>query len=450
MTARILLLTAVSPHPPTTGGAQRTTLLHRALAQLGEVELILLRDSSEFSAADLHVLESTFGLIDCVPRRKRGAWWPWSMVRPLFGARLDRIAHHLGDAGVEYRADPPIAAAVRRAVGARGHHVIVVRYLSAAAKADAFELAPLLLDVDDLDLEVIASRLASPAQGGLRDRLRRVLDGWRLRRLETVVGPLLRRCAGHWIAKEADRATPALERATLLPNIPFSSPVVSGATIESGAVPPSSPPSSMTLLTVGTLTHRPNADGIDRFVERSWPQVRAAVSAARLRIVGSGLSDEQRRRWSAVDGVDVIGFVDDIAPEYAAAAATLCAVHAGGGTNIKIAESYARGRAAVIAGHSLRGYEHILEDRASVWVGRSDAELAEGCIALLRDPARRDAMATAGRRACVRELSFERFAGAVRSLVHSLDPEERWSSGAADRLPGTEAAATDGYRRSVS
>ncbi|HMN95669.1 MAG TPA: glycosyltransferase [Phycisphaerales bacterium] len=424
MKPRALLVTAVPPHPPTTGGAQRTNLIHRALARIADVDLFLLRDRREFPADDLASLESRFGLVACVPRRRRGEWLPWSLARRFAGARVDRVAHHLGSVAVEFRPDPRIAQAAKAMVAARRYDFAVARYLTAAAKCDLFDSLPVLLDVDDLDLEVVASRVAASmggAPGGagrvsVKTLLRRTLERRHLRQLQGIVDPLLRRCAGHWIAKEADRTVAALEHATLLRNIPFE-PESTGpvpATHPTGASTPArSPAASTTLLTVGTLTHRPNAEGIDRFLRDSWPDVVAAVPAARLRIVGGGLAEEQRRRWGAVEGVEVVGFVDDLEEEYAACAATLCAVHAGGGSNIKISESYRRGRAAVVAAHSMRGYESILEDRSSVWVGRSDRELSEGCIALLRDPTLRDRMAEAGRAACAKELSFERFAAAV-------------------------------------
>ena len=77
-------------------------------------------------------------------------------------------------------------------------------------------------------------------------------------------------------------------------------------------------------------------------------------------------------------------------------------------------ESLAFGRTCVttVIGH--RGFEDHLQSGDSLLVGKNAEDLAENCIRLINDQARRLALAKRGREVVQQEFTYEKFA----SIVH--------------------------------
>ena len=173
---------------------------------------------------------------------------------------------------------------------------------------------------------------------------------------------------------------------------------------------------SPVLLTLAYYLYQPNRDGVDRFIREGWPKVRAACPTAEYWLAGQK-DPATAARWQAVPGVRVLGYVDDLAAIYNASWFTLCPVWSGAGTNIKILESLAFGRTCVstLVGH--RGYEDRLGADDSLLVADNAEDLAENCIRLINDRARRVALAKRGREVVQREFSYGKFASIVVQLA---------------------------------
>jgi glycosyltransferase involved in cell wall biosynthesis len=169
-------------------------------------------------------------------------------------------------------------------------------------------------------------------------------------------------------------------------------------------------------LTIGVLYYLPNRDGVDRFLREGWPKVRAAYPTAEYWLVGKN-DPVIARRWQAIPGVRVLGFVDDLAAVYNASWFTVCPLWTGAGTNIKVLESLAFGRTCVatIIGH--RGFEDYLQSGDSLLVAANAEDLAENCIRLINDHPRRLALANRGREVVQREFSYQKFARIVHREV---------------------------------
>jgi len=84
----------------------------------------------------------------------------------------------------------------------------------------------------------------------------------------------------------------------------------------------------------------PNADGLGWLLSDVWPQVRAARPDARLRVVGK-VADAWEGPWP--EGAGKVGFVDDLAAEYAQASLALTPLRYGSGVKIKLIEGLAHG-----------------------------------------------------------------------------------------------------------
>jgi glycosyltransferase involved in cell wall biosynthesis len=98
---------------------------------------------------------------------------------------------------------------------------------------------------------------------------------------------------------------------------------------------------------------------------------------------------------AAVPGVGVTGTVDDVRPYVAEASVYVVPLRVGGGTRLKIFEALAMGKAVV---STTVGVEGLPLTPGTHYVQADDpAQFADAVVALLRDPARRRALGSAGR-----------------------------------------------------
>ncbi len=359
------------------GGFQRTDLICRALERVGEVHLLAITEAFPPAPECLKSLEGR-----CV---LAGHFEHPAPTSSSPRGPLGRLAAQLR----EYTPDPAIARCIREYVAQHAIEAIVVRYLRTLRKAGVHLIhgTPVILDVDDLD----ADRLESEASFRHGGRLRFAsITALRIRHLKRLMSKTLRICRHAWFASDADRIKVNAAHSSVLPNIPY--PAALGNT----APPATSDPSSRVILVVANLSGAPNRHGIDCFLDQVWPQVRAAEPGARLQIVGSELQQRKAEQWSACPGVEVRGFVEDLALAYRQAAFSVAPIYWGAGTKIKTLESLWYGRTCVLTPHAHYGLEKTLPHGAAVLRGESSRELAECCIALLKDPRRRDSLAETG------------------------------------------------------
>jgi glycosyltransferase involved in cell wall biosynthesis len=412
---RFLLVTPTAPWPPTSGGRQRTNLVHRALSSLGKVDTFLLAGEPDLSSDALQVLRESYGLIGLAQPLPSSAIGWWSLLRPLHPQAVNRLSNLLQPGRRYTLTDPSVTDTLGQVADVRSYDIIVTRHLQSAVTGGLIGHPRLVVDVDDLESSLLAMRLGSGVDGWLRR--------WHLQRslneVERIERTLLAHCRHVWVAKKSDEAGIGHERCSTLPNIPFPR----SADSEQGGgfqMLPTPAIPSQTLLTVGMLNHVPNVQGIDSFLADAWPKIRKECPLATFRIVGSRLDPSIASRWSAVPGVTVVGFVADLAEEYAQAAATICSIPWGGGTNIKVAESLAYGRPAIVTAAAHRGWHEIFLDGESVLVAGATAALAPHAIALLGDPDRCRRMGAAGHAAVRQHLSFAAFERKVQETVLPL------------------------------
>ena len=148
------------------------------------------------------------------------------------------------------------------------------------------------------------------------------------------------------------------------------------------------------LVFTGAMDWFPNEDGIAHFVEVVFPRIRAAVPDASLTVVGRN-PGPRVQRLAAVPGVRITGTVNDVRPYVARGAVYVVPLRVGGGTRLKIFEALAMGKAVV---SSTVGAEGLPLTPGTHFVQADDpAQFADSVVALLRDPARRRALGSAGR-----------------------------------------------------
>lgn len=98
------------------------------------------------------------------------------------------------------------------------------------------------------------------------------------------------------------------------------------------------------ILAVASWDYAPNADGLIAFVERDWPAVRAEYPDATLTVVGRDSQIVADPTWP---GVSALGYVDDIDGLFDQCDVFLAPAQSGGGSQLKLGDAAAHGRAVV-------------------------------------------------------------------------------------------------------
>jgi glycosyltransferase involved in cell wall biosynthesis len=161
------------------------------------------------------------------------------------------------------------------------------------------------------------------------------------------------------------------------------------------------------LLFIGSFRHWPNLVGIDAFVQKVWPHVRGP--GRRLHIIAGPdyecwILQHGRPVQSSFDDADITieAFVSDPRAAYAKAQIVIVPLLVSAGTNIKVLEAMAMGKAVVSTSSGVHGLNVSSED--GVVVSDIGAAMADSINQLLKDRSRRKAL---GQRA--RQIVEERF-----------------------------------------
>jgi sugar transferase (PEP-CTERM/EpsH1 system associated) len=384
---RILMVTPDIPFPPTGGAPMRNYQLLRHLAQRHAVSLLTYqrRPSPEGQAALAEFCESVWTVNRAFPGPARKRWLqlrslvsPSSYLRWLFFSR-------------------PMQDAIDKAL--ERHSFDIVQVESSLMACFRFDTdARLVLDEHNVEYEVLdriyraeRSPIRKAYNWGEYHKLRREeLDAWK--RFDACV-----------ITSEREAAS--FRR--LVPGTPCA--VVENGVDPEYFIPDSRAPDPNSIVFTGRLDYRPNADAVGYFVRDILPSVVARRPAATLTIVGADVPPEVKRLEGP--NVRVTGWVADVRPYLATAAAVIAPLRMGGGTRIKILEALAMGKAVISTSVGSEGLgvlagEHLL-------VADAPQAFAAEVARVLDDSSLAGRLGTAGRRLVEQRY---RWATVARSL----------------------------------
>lgn len=134
------------------------------------------------------------------------------------------------------------------------------------------------------------------------------------------------------------------------------------------------------LLFVGGLTeaHAPNVDGLEIFLKESWPGIHQQLPECEMLVVGANPC--QRIRNAAVEGVRLLGRVEDLKEIYAGARVVICPMRFGAGVPLKLAEAMAHGVPTIASRVAARGFG--LEDGSVVGIASDSREFVTQVLSL--------------------------------------------------------------------
>ena len=398
---RLLFLVPFAPRLDAVHGGSRTIAqLLAALAERNRLAVLCLRGPDEPPVDE--ALRAGCELVEEVSRSPGGpAVQRWR--------RRGRSARaHLGGTPlwVAQWASPRYAARVRELARTWDPEIVQIEFhvmgqYTAALRGCA---APRVLVQHDPG--VPAARERSSARRGIaRLMARREVRAW-----ERYEAGIMEEVQAVVVFTDRDRrALAPAARDVPVVRIPIATALPERPLDPLGHLPPS-------ICFVGSFIHPPNIDAAVRLAGAIFPRLRAEFPDLTLQIVGDGPPGEVRALAGA--NVFVTGRVPDTSPFLDRAAVVVVPLRLGGGMRVKVLEALAAGKAVVASPLSVEGLD--LTSGEQVVLAESDQQFRDAIGDLLRDPARRAALAARARAwACV-NLGWGPVAAAYERLYDSL------------------------------
>jgi glycosyltransferase involved in cell wall biosynthesis len=175
-------------------------------------------------------------------------------------------------------------------------------------------------------------------------------------------------------------------------------------------------PDVRTVVFFGLLSYFPNVDGVTHFVQEIWPRIAEANPKARLKIIGG----QAPRSLLALarPGVELTGFVSDLRPHLAEAAAVVVPLRLGGGTRLKIVEAMAMGKAIVSTTLGAEGIEAV--QGCDLLIEDQPAAFADAVNRLLAEPGLAARIGQSARRLAVQQYAWSGAARALESFYREI------------------------------
>jgi len=171
-------------------------------------------------------------------------------------------------------------------------------------------------------------------------------------------------------------------------------------------------PEPRRVLFIGSFAHRPNVLAVEYFLREVFPLLHDVT----LHVI-AGQRHEQF--WDLRHpGVEVEGFVADVRPAYERAAVVVAPLVVSAGTNIKITEAMAMGKAIASTTAGVHGLD--LRSGADLVVTDAPKKLARAISLLLDSPEQRQALEQQARITAEQRFGWDAISRAQQELYESL------------------------------
>jgi len=384
---RVLFVTENMPTPPIAGSSQRTAILLRAISEVADTEIFLLRSNQ---AKDF-LIKSNFKVAGNYDVHTRKNFWI-NLLRVVFPMR-------------DYRSDKCVENKLRETFIKGDFDILIGRYVSPSLKAGLANIGPAVIDVDDIDISVLQNRIKSSQTSWFMAMILK----YRLFIIEKKFRSLLKNYKALFLSSAKDKLILPHRNTHIVPNIPFNESKSSELSLSSG----------INVLWVGSFNHRVNLDGLDSFIKKQWPIIIEKFPYAVLRVVGSHLPEKYAKQWEGGRNISVAGFVENLDVEYKNAAFTIVPLWDGAGTKIKVLESLMFKRTAVVTSHAARGFDVLVEENA-ILVSDTDRHMVDQVVMLLENEKLRNSMEDKGYELVKENYSYSCVSAVVSDVLNDF------------------------------
>ncbi len=177
------------------------------------------------------------------------------------------------------------------------------------------------------------------------------------------------------------------------------------------------------MLFIGSFAHLPNVLALDWFLREVWPllvelkPVLHIVSGRNPELYLDRYKDHARPNLHQ-PGIELESFVSDVRPAYRRASIVVAPLLASAGTNIKIMEAMAMGKAIVSTPGGINGLD--LDRGKVVLVGKTGDEMAAHIMDIAGHTMKRVNLERAARHAAERDFDWDAIARKQAELYESV------------------------------
>ena len=402
----VLFLSHLLPYPPHAGAPSRTFNVLRQLSREFDVALVMFsrrshqRDAAtrERSRAALEQQSITAWPAASIPSEDSLGRRIWDHVRSVATSRayLD----------FQYRS-ADFRTQLRDALSRRRPKLIHLDSIDLHGWLDELPDVPTTCTHHDIESHALQRRATRSGSAPMR---------WYLEHQATLVERLERTLCPTFAA---NLVMSPLDGQRLARVAPGSRTVVvpNGVDLQYFAPQPHLTPDDERVVFIGSTFSHANSDAVEFLLADIWPRVRRRRPFATLMIVG-GCSAAERHRFETSPGVTCVGRVDDIRPYVGPAACSVAPLRVGGGTRIKILDSWALGRAVVSTTLGCEGLEYA--ERHNILVRDEPDAFADAIVEVLSDERLRIDLGVHGRRTVERRYSWDGVGHALAQTYHGL------------------------------
>jgi len=368
----ILVASPYVPFPLSHGAAVRIyNLMRRAASDFDQVLVAFTEESLPVPRELLDICA------EVVTVRRAGSHALPSRGRPDTVEEFDTPAFH---------------AALRQTLAKWRPGIVQLEFTQMAQYAGECAPARTILVEHDITYDLYAQMLATSH------------EDWEIRRQHALWTDFE---TGAW--RQVDRVVTMSEKDRAL--VSGSAAIPNG--VDLGRFQPSSqPPDPRRLLFIGSFAHRPNVLALEFFLRDVFPRLQNVT----LHVIAG---QRHQRFWDLQHpGVEVEGFVSDVRPAYRRATLVIAPLVASAGTNVKILEAMAMGKAIVSTEAGIHGLE--LERGADVIVTDLAEDMAAAITRLLEAPGERARIEAHARQTAERVYGWDAIAREQKNLYESL------------------------------
>jgi len=402
----LLFVSHMPASPPRFGAQARVHGLMTQLARRHDLTAVMLVDDDEFDAEECRRAMLAYCCeVVLVPNPyvRQGLAKRLRQLRSLASTRsFERLQVTV----------PAMQRALDRVLRARRFDFVNLEFTFLGAchlrQAPPGERLPSLV-VDSHNIDYDLARQYARAGSSLARRLYASANWRKLRREELGT---YRNADGVYLCSAADERR-------LLHQVPGvrTAVIPNAADVEYYQPRPTDPPSDgRTVVYFGLLSYVPNVDGVTHFVRDIWPRIAQSHPEARCKIIGG----QPPASLLALAGprVELTGFVSDLRPHLAAAAAVVVPLRLGGGTRLKIVEAMAMGKATVSTTLGAEGIEAV--PGRDLLVEDEPVAFADAVNRLLAEPGLAARIGQSARELAVERYAWSRAARALEGFYRRI------------------------------
>lgn len=370
----VLVASPYLPFPLSHGAAVRIYNLIREAA--ADFDVVLLAFLEEARPVPRELLELC---VEVVTVLRRGSHALLSRGRPDTVEEFDSPAFH---------------AALRQTIAKWNPQLVQLEFTQMALYAADCAPLPTILVEHDITYDLFAQLLARPETNDWETQ--RQHDLWRS--FETAAWGRVNRVV---TMSEKDRLVVGTNAVA----------IGNGVDLERFQLSPD-PPEPRRLLFIGSFAHRPNVLALEFFLRDVFP----LLADVTLHVIAG---QNHTRFWDLKHpGVEVEGFVSDVRPAYRKATVVVAPLVASAGTNVKVVEAMAMGKAIVSTEAGIHGLE--LTRGQDVLVADSAEAMAAAIQRLLESPEERSALEHHARATAEKVYGWRAMGRVQKQLYESL------------------------------